>query len=60
MVSVIVDKNDGVLCGSQSIVRQAGSMVMIIRAISSDWLERYVDIVEVIGSNPISPTILIV
>ena len=26
------------------------------RDYSSAWLERYVDIVEVIGSNPISPT----
>jgi hypothetical protein len=25
--------------------------------VSSAWLERYVDIVEVIGSNPIPPTI---
>jgi hypothetical protein len=26
-------------------------------AVSSDWLERCVDIAEVIGSNPIPPTI---
>ena len=27
-------------------------------AVSSDWLERNVDIVEVTGSNPVPPTIL--
>ena len=31
--------------------------IQVVRALSSAWLERYLDMVEVIGSSPIGPTI---
>lgn len=32
--------------------------IQVVRALSSAWLERYLDMVEVIGSSPIGPTII--